>query len=192
MEEVLMSGTRQCRRAAVRLTAAALVIAGCHRSPAAGEATPHGQTSTTPTSSSTSAGASEVAGRAAVEGAYQRFWTVSWRIDGQPPERWRSVLAAVATEPVLTRLVERTGLQVRDGITRYGRVIPHVTAVSIDAAGRATVRDCQDAHAAGQADRRTGGRKTVGVARSPVVGTLVRGSDGLWRVADIRYIGGGC
>jgi hypothetical protein len=183
-----MSGTQRSRLAVVWL-AAALAMTGCHRAPATDSAASSAPTST---ASRTSAASTEMVDRAAVEAAYRRFWAVSWSIDKQPSARWRSILASVATEPVLTRLVERTGLQVRNGITRYGQVIPHPTVSPINGARTVTVRDCQDAHAAGQADRRTGEAKTVGVARSPVVGALVRGPDGVWRVSDIRYTEGTC
>jgi len=188
-----MSGTQRSRLAVVWL-ATVLAMAGCHSAPATESAASSAPTSTATasTASRTSAASREMVERAAVEAAYRRFWAVSWSIDKQPSARWRSILASVATEPVLTRLVERTGLQVRDGITRYGQVIPHPTVSPINGARTVTVGDCQDAHAAGQADRRTGEAKTVGVARSPVVGTLVRGPDGVWRVSDIRYTEGTC
>lgn len=129
--------------------------------------------------------------RAAVEAAYRRFWSVSWDVDKQPPARWRSLLASVSVDPELTRLYAGTRAQQAAGIRLYGRVVPRPSAGRL-VGSRADLSDCQDASKAGQADARSGARKTVGVARTPVTASLVRGSDGVWRVSDIRYTGGSC
>src|SRR5205823_5802612 len=121
-----------------------------------------------------------------------RFWPVAWNIDKSPQARQRSLLAAVAADPVLTRLLSTARIQTRQGITRYGAVIPRIVSVRFAGPDRASLVDCQDASHAGQADRRTGRAKTVGVARSPVDAELVRAGDGTWRVADVRYTGGSC
>jgi hypothetical protein len=126
-----------------------------------------------------------------VEAAYRRFWVVSWRLDANPEARWRPVLAAVAADPELTRVLEGTRAQKRQGITRYGQVVSRPTVISVSGA-TARVRDCQGADKSGQADARTGRRTTVGVARNPLAGSLARGADGQWRVTDIRFPGGRC
>jgi hypothetical protein len=126
-----------------------------------------------------------------VEAAYRRFWAVSWDVDKQPASRWRAVLASVSVDPELTRLYAGTKAQQQAAIRLYGYVSPRPTVRRV-AGDRATVFDCQDASHAGQADARTGRPKTVGVARTPVGATLLRGSDGVWRVSDVRYTGGGC
>jgi len=116
---------------------------------------------------------------------------VSWRLDAQPETRWRQVLSAVAADPELTRVLEGTRAQKRSGVTRYGQVVARPAVVAVTGA-TARVRDCQGADRSGQADARTGRRITVGVARNPLNGYLARGSDGRWRVSDIRYPGGRC
>lgn len=135
--------------------------------------------------------ASAVEQTAAVEAAYRRFWSVSWDVDKQPPARWRSLLASVSVDPQLTRLYAGTKAQRAAGIRLYGRVVPRPSVGRIGG-GRAEVTDCQDASHAGQADARTGAPKTVGVARAPVTASVVHGSDGGWRVAEVRYRGGSC
>ena len=129
--------------------------------------------------------------RTAVEAAYRKFWEVSWDVDKQPVGRWRPLLATVSVDPELTRLYAGTKAQSTAGIRLYGKVVPRPTVLRASG-GRAEVRDCQDASKAGQADARSGKPKTVGVARAPVTASLVRGSDGVWRVSDVRYTGGSC
>jgi hypothetical protein len=48
------------------------------------------------------------------------------------------------------------------------------------------INDCQDSSHAGNADRATGKRLTVGVPRHPVTATMHL-VDGTWRVAFVAY-----
>lgn len=167
----------------------ALAASACDGSPAPTPAVtsgPDGSQLPQPTPSATS----EVE-RITVDGAYRKFWEVSWDVDKQPAARWRALLSTVSVDPELTRLYAGTKAQNTAGIRLYGRVIPRPTILRV-AGGRAEVRDCQDASKAGQADARSGRPKTVGVARAPVTASMVRGSDGVWRVSDVRYTGGSC
>jgi hypothetical protein len=166
--------------------AAAVAVVGCDGSTQAAGPVPTTQ-SVGPSGSPTTA----ADGRAAVESAYRRFWVVSWDVDKQPASRWRAVLATVSVDPELTRLYAGTKAQQQAGIRLYGQVHARPTVRQV-AGNRATVSDCQDASKAGQADARTGKPKTVGVARSPVEATMLRGADGAWRVSDVRYTGGSC
>lgn len=178
-------------RATRRLIAVAATsfatVSACH-STAAPQVPPSSPSSVVPTATATTPARDE---RAAVEADYRRFWSVSWNVDKQPPARWRPVLAGVSVDPVLTRLLAGTKAQREAGIRLYGQVVarPAVTRI---AQGRAEIKDCQDASNAGQADAASGKRRTVGVARTPVTAFLVRGSDGVWRVSDVRYPGGSC
>jgi hypothetical protein len=188
--------TRTIGRRAVGLIAVAatmLVTAACSQSTQQSEPTPATQTgdTTTPSSPSGTPSSTPADGRAAVEAAYRRFWAVSWRLDSHPEAQWRQVLSTVAVDPELTRVLEGTRAQKRNGITRYGEVVPRPTVVAITGA-TARVKDCQGGDKSGQADARTGRRTTVGVARNPLDGFLTRGADGRWRVTDIRYPGGRC
>src|SRR6266568_5977035 len=116
-------------RRAAAAAATAAVLAGCTASRGAG---PQPAATTGPSARATSATATpastEAAARLAAEQAYARFWPVAWDIDKSPQPRWRPLLAAVATDPVLTRLLSTAGIQARQGITRYGMVTPHVVS----------------------------------------------------------------
>lgn len=136
---------------------------------------------------------SEAADRRAVEAVYRRFWVVEASFDADYPQpRWALVLAEVAADPVLTRLVETAAVQHRNGIRVYGQVMPHPQIPVIGGRSLITVLDCQDDSHTGQADARTGVPRSVGVARTAVVATMRRGADGRWRVSDARYTGGEC
>lgn len=167
-----------------------VVLAGCDGSASPAGPTAAGGTSTSRPSSTTtpSTTGSE---QSAVEAAYRRFWAVSWDVDKQAPGQWRPLLATVSVNPVLTRLLAGTRAQREAGIRLYGQVVPRPSVTRL-AHGRAEVKDCQDASNAGQAEAASGKRRTVGVARTPVTASLVRRSDGLWRVSDVRYPGEKC
>jgi hypothetical protein len=166
-------------------------LAGCdHRTARAPADTPPAPSASAASPAATTSSRA-LAERAAVEAAYRRFWAVSWDVDKQPASRWRVVLAGVSVDPELTRLYAGTKAQQQAGVRLYGQVGARPTVRQVSG-NRATVSDCQDASKAGQADARTGKPKTVGVARSPVEATMVRGADGRWRVSDVRYTGGVC
>jgi len=179
--------------ATVLAVAAAITVAGCDGSTQAAGPQPTTRSSgASPTSAAASApSTAPVDERAAVEAAYRRFWAVSWDVDKQPTSRWRAVLATVSVDPILTRLYAGTKAHQQAGIRLYGQVRARPTVRRVTGS-RATVGDCQDASQAGQADARTGKPETVGVARSPVEATMLRGADGRWRVSDVRYMGGSC
>ena len=126
-----------------------------------------------------------------MERAYREYWVVSRTFDRQYPQRrWREVLGRVAADPQLSIVLSAARIQRRNGIALYGAVIPHPTVQPVNGSTTATVRDCQDASHAGQAQN--GKPRSVGVAGNPVVGTLTRGPDGLWRVSRVHYPGGRC
>lgn len=145
------------------------------------------------TAAGTAAPDQEATDRADVEDAYVEFVRVTWTFDKHFPEsRWREVVARVAVEPLVTTVVASATAQKRQGIVLYGQPVPHVTVDPINGADRATLRDCQDARRAGMADAVTKKPRSRGIARTPVIVTLVRGSDGAWRVSEARFPGGAC
>ena len=175
--------------------AAAIVLAGCDGSTQAVRPDPTtpgvtgGPTSGTPSGSPT-APADQ---RAAVEAAYREFWRVGQSFDRDYPQpQWRGVLSRVAADPVLSRALSGARLQRQNGTVLYGQVVLRPRVVSVGPQGRARVSDCQDTSRTGQADAKSGKHRTVGVPRSPVNATLVRGVDGHWRVSDVEYTGGWC
>jgi hypothetical protein len=128
-----------------------------------------------------------------VETAYRRFWLIEAVFDSRYPQsRWASVLAQVAVDPILTRLVDGAVVQHRNGVRVYGQVLPRPTIPAVNGARSVTITDCQDDSHTGQADAVTGEPRSVGIARTPVTAKLVRSADGAWRVSDVRYTGGRC
>ena len=130
--------------------------------------------------------------RQAVEAAYTQFWPRTMHADDKPEDTWHDAVAAVATDPQLTTTLNAIRYQSQAGIKIYGDVTAHI--VSVDITGdTAKVVDCQDASHTGQADAKTGDRKTVGVPRNPVNASLKRDtSDGQWKVAQVSFPGGTC
>jgi hypothetical protein len=127
----------------------------------------------------------------AVATAYRRFWVVAATLAGLPAGRWTSALSTVATEPLLTQVYDGLLAQRTAGRRDYGVVVPHPSVVVLQG-GRASVLDCQDASRSGELDLDTGLPRTAGNARTPLAGTLARGSDGRWRVSQLRYLDSSC
>jgi hypothetical protein len=123
--------------------------------------------------------------------AYDQFWRRIHEASGKPEASWRPSLSEVATDPQLSTTLQGLGLLRQQSLTLYGLETAHIGTVKVDG-DRATVIDCQDGSTAGQAEAQTGTRKTVGVPRNPVKATVLRGTDGRWRVSDINYPGGAC
>ncbi len=131
--------------------------------------------------------------RAAVDSAYRAFWPVLTTFDRRYREaEWKTVVARVAVDPQLSQAIAVARQQRRTGIRLYGQPRPRVPTVSLASGNRASVADCADFSHYGQADAKTGKPRTVGVARTAVRVTLAKGTDGLWRVADVAYPGGTC
>jgi hypothetical protein len=127
----------------------------------------------------------------AVEQAYRRFWDVAQDLDQNPEDHWRTALADVAADPVLSRILDGLHRRVRAGYRQYGTVVPHLTVVELGAR-RASVLDCQDASATGEIDTSTGLLTNRGRAHTPITATLTRGDDARWRLTDASYLPGDC
>jgi hypothetical protein len=188
---VLTVRTSRGRTAGLIAVAVVILLPGCDQSAQHAQPAPISDTTTRSASPPSTPPPTSANQRLAVEAAYRKFWAVSWDVDKQPPSRWRPVLASVSVDPELTRLYAGTKAQQQAGIRLYGHVEPHPSVRQVTG-DSASIVDCQDASHAGQADARTGRPKTVGVARSPVEASLRRGTDGVWRVSDVRYKGGAC
>jgi hypothetical protein len=123
--------------------------------------------------------------------AYDRFWLVASTVDSEPEWRWPALLAAVAADPLLPRLLAGMRGQAAAGIRQFGTVVTRPTVVRLVGA-RASVVDCQDASRSGVADARTGLPSSVGSPRTPVSAVLARDRRGVWRVSEARYLEGPC
>jgi hypothetical protein len=192
----LHSAYGRCRGRVSGSLLAALAVAmltSCGGSPSRSPA-PAASPAAVPTSSFAIPGSagSAAAERAAVEAAYWAFWPVLATFAREPEGRWRSLLGRVAAEPQIGLTIALSSQQKRNGIGVYGQPAPRAPKVTISSAGGATVRDCADFSRTGQADVRTGQRRTVGVARNPVVVRLSQGGDGRWRIVEVTYPGGRC
>ena len=122
---------------------------------------------------------------------YRRFWTVAYTLDAYPPAEWSGRLSAVATEPLLPRLLSGLEAQHASGVREYGRVLPRLRTVEVRG-DVATIFDCQDASGAGEAAVDTGLPKTVGDARTPIAASMRRGPDGRWRVSHAAQLDSTC
>lgn len=129
--------------------------------------------------------------QSAVDAAYQQYWQVEHVTMQLPESEWPAAIDKVAAGAQADRVLEGFRSLRAQSLTLYGAVTAHVSHIDITG-DQATVQDCQDASHAGQADVATGKPKTVGVPRSPVSATLMRGADGQWRVTGVSYPGGTC
>jgi hypothetical protein len=173
--------------------AAALAAAGCAARP------PSRPSDATVTPGSTAAAPAHAANdrssrppvRPAVDAAYRRFWDIAQALDQHPEDQWRTRLSQVAAEPVLTRILDGLHSRTQAGYRQYGAVTPHPTIVQLGP-DRASILDCQDASRTGELDTTTGLATNPGRAQTPVTASLTRAADGLWRVAEARYLDGDC
>jgi len=189
----------------VVLAAAVMVLLALFSTMVAGRASDRGETDTDPgvgsalggRASTAAAGPSDAVGRTsdgereAALTAYQRFWQVASGLDSQPEPQWRPGLAAVAADPVLSRVLSGLQAEAAAGHRQYGAVLLRPTIVQIGG-GRASIVDCQDASRSGLADVQTGLPVTVGSPRTAVTAVLTRDPKGVWRVSDARYVEGPC
>ncbi len=128
----------------------------------------------------------------AVETAYREFLRLATTFSRLPESEWRTVLGRVAVDPQLSFAIAVTREQRRNGVTVYGQARARAPKVDVSRGRRAAVRDCADFSRTGQADALTGRPRTVGVVRTPLAVTLLRGGDGRWRVSRVAFPGGRC
>lgn len=156
--------------------------------------------STTPPTASDRPVADQAAGRlgaatgveiALVLRHYRAFWTILAPASASPPPRRRALLALYLTGPELPRVLQAMAAQDATGRMLYGADDPRPTVTQISR-DDAWVFDCQDAGRSGIRDRSTGRPITVGSARNPLFGHMIRGPDRLWRISRIFYTGGAC
>jgi hypothetical protein len=143
-----------------------------------------------PTSGSMDPAAREAADRQAVEAAWAHYWAVYETFESKIPQgRWDSTIAQIAVDPIRAQILKAARADRIIGVVLYGQVVPHpYWQVPINGKATATIGDCQDASHAGTMFARTGQKRTVGVAHNNIRATLVRGSDGRWRVKQIEYL----
>lgn len=169
--------------------ASVLCITSCSSGPRSGVSPRTSASASSPSSSRATAPAADTG---AVETAYRAFWPTLTSFDRRYPEaQWKTVLSRVSVDPQLSQAIAVAKEQRRNGITLYGQPQPRTPRIAIDSRAKATLADCVDFSRSGQADAKTGQRKTVGLARTPVTLTLTKGVDG-WRVSNVTFPGGKC
>jgi hypothetical protein len=120
---------------------------------------------------------------------YETFWTESMPAATRASAKSRQeVLAAVMTEPALSRAVQGFAALDKKHRVFYGKDVPLRQTVQVNGK-QAVVRGCLDSSRGGLADRRTGRKLNRGVATNPVTVTFIQGSDGVWRVSKTEFAG---
>jgi hypothetical protein len=127
-----------------------------------------------------------------VQAAYRAFWPVVATFTDGPQPRWRNTLAVVAADPQLSFAVAAALQQRRIGLTTYGQTTPGTPRVQLDSPRHASLRDCADFSHTGQSEIKTGYKRTVGVARTPLSVVAVKGGDERWRISQVTFLGGKC
>jgi len=173
------------------LSAAALfVTSACGGQPAA--SLPPKATPLTAPAGSGAASPSDSPARAAAR-AYISYFPVLKAAEAVPPARAKAMLAPYAAQPYLGKvLAQMASYRAQDEVAS-GYVTPHVTKVTVN--GRlAEVYDCQDASHATLTNTRTGKvtPPLKGSARTHLIASLARGSDGRWRLTSLAHVSVPC
>jgi hypothetical protein len=135
----------------------------------------------------------EKADRAAVEQAWQEFWTVRDAVESgsYPQNQWPTVVGRVAVDPTYTRLISAATQFRNSGLRAYGAVMFHpYWTRPIAGTTTAMMGDCMDTSHTGSMYVKTGAKRTVGKTHDNTRVTLVRGADGRWRVKLIESLVG--
>jgi len=174
-------------RALIGLTMA-LATAGCTAgSSAVPSSSPVGPTGlSVPASNQSAPNTSSAVAAAAVLRQYEAFWRALPAASAAPSDTARlAALFDTTTTPEISQLVGKLGAQRAAGEVLYGWDLPHAKVAAI-VSGSAKITDCQDSSNAGVREMATGRKLTVGVARHPVMATmLLRGA--AWKVSTITY-----
>jgi hypothetical protein len=131
--------------------------------------------------------------KAQVIAAYTGYFPASKAAEAAEPARARAILAPYAAQPYLNRVLAQMADYRARRETAWGYVVAHVTKVTVN--GRlAEVYDCQDASHAALASATTGTviPGTTGSARTYLIASLARGSDGRWRITSLAHVAVSC
>jgi hypothetical protein len=123
-----------------------------------------------------------------VEAAWTTFFKVGTTLWQKPQSQWKSLLGAVAVDPVLTRALETVAASKAKGKHDYGLPIHHpYWQVSVDGKDTATMGDCMDDSNTGSMDAKTGKKLTVGTATDNTSISAVK-INGTWKIADFIFL----
>ena len=133
--------------------------------------------------------AGEAADRAAVEAQWVRSWDVLLAIGTTPAGDREALAATVAVDPTKANIVGAGTALDKQGLQTYGTLGHRISwPQDINGGSTAVIDDCQDRSQAGSMKVATGDKVTVGVPRDHYQGNLVKGDDGVWRVAQVYYL----
>jgi hypothetical protein len=133
--------------------------------------------------------AGEAADRAAVEAQWTQFWDVYIAIAITPAADREALVATVAVDPTKANMLSDAAEFDSQGLRTYGTLGHRISwPQPINGAPTAVIDDCQDASQTGAVNTTTGNKVTVGVPRDHYQGSLVKGDDGVWRVAQAFYL----
>ena len=175
-------------------TSAALSTASASPSQSSAPESPTPQSSASANPSATAAtdsgvSAGEAADRAAVEAQWVKSWDVLLGIGATPLVDREALAATVAIDPTKTNIVGAGAALDSQGLQTYGTLGHRISwPQPINGATTALIDDCQDRSQAGSMETATGKKVTVGVPRDHYQGNLVKGDDGVWRVAEVYYL----
>jgi hypothetical protein len=133
--------------------------------------------------------AQETADRAAVEAQWVKSWDVLLGIARTPAPDREALAATVAVDPIKAKMLEAATALDSQSLDTYGALGHRISwPQPINGGTNAVIDDCQDRSQAGSLNTATGDKVTVGVPRDHYQGSLVKGDDGIWRVAQVYYL----
>lgn len=164
------------------IAGAALVLSGC---------TGADKAVALPTSTDSAAPTTPLSEDVPVRRAYTSFVAMLDHADTLPMSSRQQQLSALMVDPQLSRVLKRTDELRSKNLTSYGKVLVHITSVSVNGHD-ATLRDCQDSSNAGIMSRTTRKKINRGVAKGNIKAYLIESADGQWRVSKYVVLGEGC
>jgi hypothetical protein len=171
---------------------AAVLLAACTGG-STGGSSPSGDTSspsaTALAATTTDPADREAADRLAVEQAWAEYWTMHQALLGMPADQWPAAVEAVAVDPTRAEVLSEAELFTASGLRFYGQVVNHpYWSTPIEGKDTAVMGDCGDYSRYGTLYVKSGDKRTVGVDHNNTRVTLLKGSDGTWRVQKIEYL----
>jgi hypothetical protein len=123
---------------------------------------------------------------------YRKFWATLTPASRMLAAERRAVLSELAVDPALKSILFGMTQADAKGHVFYGADVPRPTVRINPDASTGLVDDCQDSSRAGVAERASGKRVTVGVARNHVSVTMKKQPGDLWKVAYVDYAKSPC
>ena len=124
-----------------------------------------------------------------MEAQWVKSWDVLLGIARTPAADREALAATVAVDPIKAKMLEAATALDSQGLDTYGALGHRISwPQPINGGTTAVIDDCQDRSQAGSLNTATGDKVTVGVPRDHYQGSLVKGDDGIWRVAQVYYL----